>query len=733
MQITTLSLPSIHCASCIAPIERAINQVAGVTKAKVNLAQKIVNVQGDVTEADLIAAIKAAGYEAEHFSSQAELDAKEQLKAKRHFIDFWIGGVLGFALMGLSIGGHLPAYADKAHQTELLIIAFISLIVMWRTGAYLYRGAIVGLMHGQMAMDTLVALGTGVAWFYSLLITLYPDIVPASARHVYFEATMVIIAFINFGSALDIRAKGKSSEAIQKLMNLQVKTARLLQDDSEIETPVDDIRLGDRVRVLPGEQIPLDGIIEQGESFVDESMLTGEPIAVRKTVGMDIVGGTFNQNASLVITVSEESHNSMLAQITQMVQEAQSSKPMIAKLADKVAGIFVPSVIAIAILTAIIWYFIGPEPKVSYMLVTAMTVLVIACPCSLGLATPISIIMGMSKAAEYGILIRDGEALQRAANVDVVVFDKTGTLTLGKPQLTNIYLLGNYNEQQVKQLAASVERESEHPLARAIMDVIPEQDILTAENFISETGFGVKADVEQLQVAIGNSKWMQQLSIATDSVQEQLDQFASQGLTPVLMAIDNALAAILVISDPVREDSQQGLALLNKLGIKTVMLTGDNQKTAETIARELGITKVIADVLPAEKATVIKDLQQNASVAMVGDGINDAPALAQADVSMAMGSGTDIAMAAAHITLMRHSIVAVVDAIEISRSTLRNIKQNLWGAFTYNGLSIPIAAGILYPIFGLLLNPMIAGLAMAMSSVTVVTNANRLRWWRPKR
>ena len=545
----------------------------------------------------------------------------------------------------------------------------------------------------------------------------------------YFEAALIIIALVDLGAALEIRARGKTSEAIKRLIGLQAKTARRVDDNGdEQDIPIEALQVGDILRVRPGEKIPVDGIVIDGHSSIDESMLTGEPMPVSKKNNDQVFGSTLNKTGSFLMQATKVGKETMLSQIIQLVQHAQSTKPPIAKLADSVSGYFVPTVLILAVITAVIWFNVGFSA--GFILVASMTVLIIACPCALGLAAPISVMVGMGKAAEYGVLIRNGEGLQRAGELTTLVLDKTGTITKGQPEVVKIITTTHFNELTILQYAASIEQFSEHPLAQAIIDYAKKQsmNLLSAANFNAITGQGVFANIDGKKVLLGNERLMIENHVNIDTLLEQSNKLASLGQTPMFIAIDNQLTGIISVADPIKEDSKPAITKLKNLGIQVVMITGDNQKTAQAVAKQVGVKQVFAEVLPEHKANHIKKLQSKKSiVGMVGDGINDAPALAQADVGFAIGAGTDIAIESADITLISSSLQGVLNAIAISKITLRNIKQNLFGAFIYNSIGIPVAAGILYPVLGLLLNPMIAGFAMAASSLTVVSNANRLR------
>jgi len=734
---TTLSIGSMSCAGCVSSVEKALNGVAGVESATVNFAEHTAEVHGSVDVAELCQAVVDAGYEAAELQGTESIEDKqvaELAEFRQLLIKSGVAMAIGAPLFVSGLLGKMPSVVGS--QLFWIVIGLLSLFVLVYSGGKFFTGAWKSLKNRSANMDTLIALGTGSAWCFSMLITIWPDTVPANAQHVYFEAAVIIISLINFGSALEMRARGKTSEAIQRLIGLQAKTARAIRDGQEIDIPIEEVGLGETLRVRPGEKLPVDGIIIDGHSSVDESMLTGEPVPVKKQVGDTVVGSTLNKQGSFLMQATNIGSNTMLSKIIDMVRTAQNSKPAIGKLVDKISSVFVPVVILIAIFTCISWYLFGPEPRVSYMLLTTMTVLIIACPCALGLATPISIMVGVGKAAEYGILIRNGDALQQAGKLTTVVLDKTGTVTQGSPAVTDIVVEEGFTEDELLGIAASVEQGSEHPLAEAIMESakLKTINIVDASHFEAIAGHGVRASVNGCDVLFGNERLMLRENIALNNFKEQAEKMAEQAQTPMFIAIDSQLAGIIAVSDPIKTDSTAAISALQQSGIKVVMLTGDNHLTAKAVAKQVGVDDFIAEVLPEDKSAEVEKLQQHGEVVgMVGDGINDAPALAKADVGFAMGSGTDVAIESADVTLIRGSLFSVSDSILISRAAVRNIWQNLFGAFIYNSLGIPVAAGILYPATGLLLNPVIAGAAMAMSSVTVVTNANRLRFLKIKR
>jgi Cu+-exporting ATPase len=590
--------------------------------------------------------------------------------------------------------------------------------------------------HRQANMHTLIAIGISAAWLYSTVAVIVPQIFPSrSLAEVFYDVTAVVTALVNLGLALELRARGRTSEAIKKLIGLQAKTARVIRDGVERDIPFEEVLVGDTIVVRPGEKIPVDGVVQDGNSSVDESMITGESIPVEKREGDEVIGATMNQTGSFRFRATKVGKDTALAQIIRLVQDAQGSKAPIQKVVDQVSHYFVPTVIMLAIAAATLWFIFGPQPTFIYALIVFVTTLIIACPCALGLATPTSLTVGIGKGAEQGILIRSGDAIQTTKRLQVIVLDKTGTITKGKPELTNVIAENGFDEDDVLRFAAAVERNSEHPLAGAIVEGARAQGLTLAEvqNFNAIPGHGVEAEVEGRKVLLGNARLMEARTIDVGRLALESQRLADDGKTPMYIAIDGKAAGIVAVADTVKEESVAAIAALKQLGIQVVMLTGDNRRTAEAIGRQVGVDRVIAEVLPQDKAHEVQKLQlEGKKVGMVGDGINDAPALTQADVGLAIGTGTDVAIEAADITLISGSLRGVVTAIQISQATMRNVYQNLFGAFIYNGLGLPIAMGLLYPFIGILLSPLIAAAAMAASSVTVVTNANRLRGWQPK-
>lgn len=731
-----LLLTGMSCASCVSKVQNALQSVDGVEVARVNLAERSALVTGHPSNEALIAAVKNAGYGAEIIEDETERRERQQQMSQASMKRFqWqaaLGLLLGIPLMGWGLlGGSMTLTPET--QMPWLIVGIITLLVMIFAGGHFYRNAWVSLKNGSATMDTLVALGTGAAWVYSITVNIWPDVFPMEARHLYYEASAMIIGLINLGHAMEQRARQRSSNALERLLDLAPPTARLVTDEGEKLIPLADVQLGMTLRLTTGDRVPVDGEIVQGEVWMDEAMLTGEPIPQQKSTGDVVHAGTQVQDGTVLFRANAIGSQTTLARIIKLVRQAQSSKPEIGKLADRISAVFVPTVVAIAVIAGLIWYFFGPQPQLVYTLVVATTVLIIACPCALGLATPMSIISGVGRAAEFGVLVRDADALQQASNLDTLVFDKTGTLTEGHPQVVAIHTFNGVSEQQALVWAAALETGSNHPLARAILQRAEGLTLGTVNQFRTLRGLGVSGEVDGVTLLLGNNRLLEEQQIDTTELQSLIQQQAESGATPVILTAQGKPAALLSIRDPLRSDSISALQRLHQRGYNLVMLTGDNPITANAIAKEAGIDQVIAGVLPDGKAEAIKQLQAAGhKVAMIGDGINDAPALAQADVGIAMGGGSDIAIETAAITLMRHSLHGVADAVELSKATLRNMKQNLLGAFFYNALGIPIAAGILFPFTGTLLSPVVAGAAMALSSITVVSNANRLLRFKPK-
>lgn len=729
------------CASCVNKIEAALNNLPIVERAEMNFAQRVVTVIGDASVSNIIEAVEKAGYKAKLDDSDSEqeaLDEKEKADwqyYKKLMREMAVALSLGVPLMIYSLLVGEMTVTTTTERLVWLTIGLLTLSVMVFAGKHFYVGAWNSFKNHSANMDTLIALGTGTAWLYSMVVVFAPGIVPLMARHVYFEATAMIIGLINLGLALEIKARGKTSEAIKRLIGLQAKTARAIRDGKDVDIPIEQVLLDDLIRVRPGEKISVDGVVVEGHSTVDESMLTGEPMPVEKTQGEEVVAGTINKSGSIIFKATRVGKDTALAQIINMVRRAQNSKPPIGRLADVISAYFVPVVMIIAVISALVWLNFGPSPAVAYAIVSATTVLIIACPCALGLATPMSVMVGVGKAAEAGVLIRNGEALQTTSKITTMILDKTGTITEGAPKVTDVLLAPGQNEKQVLMLASSIEAGSEHPLAMAIVESAKAKNIEPKKvtQFSSIVGQGVEAKFKEDTLLFGNEKLMKQRDIDISDYIEKAQGLASEAKTPIYFAVNSSLVAVIAVADPIKTDSIDAIKRLQNNGIRVVMLTGDNRSTAKAVAEKAGITEFVAEVMPEDKAKKVAEYQSMGEiVGMTGDGINDAPALAHADVGFAIGTGTDVAIESADITLMRGSLHGLADAIAVSKATLTNIKQNLFGAFIYNVAGIPFAAGVLYPFFGLLLSPVIAGAAMAFSSLTVVTNANRLRLFKAK-
>jgi len=734
------------CASCVARVEQALLSVTGVISASVNLSSEKATVEyiEGTGIADLKRAVKDAGYE---LGSEAEaveditVATQREIRATRN--RFILAVTLGFMILALGFGA---SFAGKLY----LLWALATPVQFW-AGRQFYRGAWGALRHRTADMNTLIAVGTSAAYFYSVVAVLFPGlfVAPGLEPHVYFDTAAIIIGLILLGRFLEARAKGGTSEAIKKLIGMQPKTARVIRDGSEVEIPVDDVEVGDLILIRPGERVPVDGIIRQGYSSIDESMITGESIPVEKKEGDEVIGATINKTGSFQFEATKVGKNTTLAQIIRLVEEAQGSKAPIQRLADVIASYFVPIVIGIATATFIIWYLVGPAPALTFALLNFVAVLIIACPCALGLATPTAIMVGTGKGAEHGILIRSAESLERSHKIRSVLLDKTGTLTRGEPRVTDIITTASSSREEVLRLAASAERGSEHPLGEAIVRAASEEklELSPVSDFSAVPGHGIEALVKGKKVLLGNLKLIKDRGLHLNGLEKEAHRLWEKGKTVMFLGIDNQLMGIIAVADTLKPGAKEAVEALHKMGAEVVMLTGDNQRTAEAIAQEVGIDRVFAEVLPEHKAQEVKKLQEGGRiVAMVGDGINDAPALAQADVGIAIGTGTDVAMEAADITLIGGDLGGIVTAISLSKRTMRTIKQNLFWAFAYNSALIPVAAGALYFVFGQagvplglrfilgeygFLNPMLAAAAMAASSVTVVSNSLRLRRFRP--
>ncbi|MGE5849232.1 MAG: heavy metal translocating P-type ATPase [Candidatus Methylomirabilota bacterium] len=747
----TFAIEGITCASCVTKIESALKETPGVVKATVNIGTEEATVEYLPSVADLPTikrAVGSAGYKVVEAPAPASPEAadKEAEARDREYRTlmrkWWFGAAVGTFTMIFSYPWIFPILRDwfPRDSPQLWYIwagmGIGSLAVLLYSGNQFFTGAWQALKHRSANMHTLIALGTGVAWIYSTIVLLFPTVFPSSEfLDVYYDVTVVVTALVVLGLAMELKAKGRTSDAIKKLIGLQAKTARVVRDGKEVDIPVEEVLVGDTVVVRPGEKVPVDGEVMEGASAVDESMVTGESIPIEKKVGDEVIGATINKTGSFKFRATRVGKDTALANIIRMVKDAQGSKVPIQRIVDVVSGYFTPSVAILAILGFMVWYTFGPEPRIVYALIVAVTTLIIACPCALGMATPMSLTTGVGLGALNGILIRSGESLQAAKGLQIIILDKTGTITKGKPELTDVMTSGGFKEEEVLRLAAGVEKSSEHPLATAIVEGAQARGLTLndAETFTAIPGHGVEARIEGRTLLLGNLKLMRDRKVQSGGLQEQAAKLADDGKTPMYVAVDGKAAGIIAVADTVKEDSKAAIQALRGMELEVVMITGDNERTAKAIARQVGVERVLAEVLPQDKAHNVQRLQlEGKTVAMVGDGINDAPALAQADVGFAIGTGTDVAIPASDITLIKGSLRGVVMAMQISRATMRNVYQNLWGAFIYNGLGLPIALGVLYPIFGILLSPLLAAIAMSFSSVTVITNANRLKWWKPR-
>lgn len=737
----SIRVGGMTCASCVGRVEKAIGTVPGVESASVNLATERADVvfAGTADALAVARAIEGAGYEVRctgigHTDSHERESRAEEMRQLRQSLLF--AALLTLPVFLIEMGSHLiPAVHHLVMttigvQTSWHLQFVLATLVLFGPGLRFFQKGIPALLRGAPDMNSLVALGTAAAWGYSVVATFLPGVLPPGTANVYYEAAAVIVTLILLGRYLEARAKGRTSEAITRLMGLQARTARVVREGQVQEIPLDQVVPGDLVQVRPGEKIAVDGEVTEGASYVDESMITGEPVPVAKIVGTEVVGGTINKTGSFTFRAIKVGADTLLAQIIRMVEQAQGSKLPIQALVDKVTAWFVPAVMVAAFATFLVWLVFGPSPALTFALVNGVAVLIIACPCAMGLATPTSIMVGTGRAAEMGILFRKGEALQSLRGVEVIALDKTGTLTQGRPELTDLTVTEGFDRGQVLALAAAVEMRSEHPIAEAIVEAARREGLVlqSAADFAATAGFGVAARVGAHTVEVGADRLMSKLGIDVSIFAVVAQRLGNEGKSPLYVAIDHKLAAILAVADPLKPSTPAAIGALHELGLKVVMVTGDNERTARAIARQLGIDEVVAEVLPEGKVAAVKRLKAGGRrLAFVGDGINDAPALAEADVGLAIGTGTDVAIESADVVLMSGDLRGVASAIALSRATIRNIKQNLFWAFAYNALLIPVAAGALYPVNGMLLSPIFAAAAMALSSVFVLGNALRLK------
>ena len=738
-----LPIQGMTCASCVKKVERALSSMKGVVQAYVNFATERASVEyipEEVLIRDLKKAVQEAGYQVLEVREE-DLVEKERLareaELSRLKLKFILGAILLAPILILMYGASLlEKWVGLSMETNFFIQFLLATPVQFWAGRQFYVGFWKATRHKTSDMNTLIAVGTSAAYLYSLIVTFIPQriMVEGLIMDVYFDTSAAIIVLILLGRFLEARAKGKTSEAIKKLIGLQPKTARVIRNGNEVDIPVEEVSLGEMVVVRPGEKIPVDGILREGYSFVDESMVTGEPLPVEKKSGDSIIGATINKTGTFKFEATKVGKDTVLAQIVRLVEEAQGSKPPIARMVDVIARYFVPVVISIAIITFIVWYFFGPHPALTYAFLNFVAVLIIACPCALGLATPTSIMVGTGKGAENGILIRGAEALETAHQLNTIVLDKTGTLTKGEPSVTDIMESEKFTKNEILTLAASAEKGSEHPLGEAIVKKAKEEylDLLNPKDFQALPGQGIEATIDSKRILLGNLRLMEEKKVGLNGLLNKAEQLSNEGKTTMFLAVDGEGAGIIAVADTLKENSKKAVEALHRMGLEVVMLTGDNERTAKAVANQIGVDRVLAEVLPGRKAEEVRRLQsEGRKVGMVGDGINDAPALAQADVGIAIGTGTDVAMESSDITLIGGDLRGIVTAIALSKATIRNIKQNLFWAFAYNTILIPVAAGVLFPFFGILLNPIFAAGAMAFSSVTVVSNALRLRRFKP--
>ena len=738
-----LPIQGMTCASCVNKVEKALSSLKGVVHANVNFATERASVEyipEEVSIRDLKKVVEEAGYQVLEVKEE-DIVEKERLAREAELLKlkqkFTIGAVLLVPILILMYGGSLlEKWIGLSMETNFFIQFLLGTPVQFWVGWQFYVGFWKATKHKTSDMNTLIAVGTSTAYLYSLIVTFAPHrlMVEGLMMMVYFDTSAAIIVLILLGRFLEARAKGKTSEAIKKLIGLQPKTARVIRDGNELDIPLREVILGDLVIVRPGEKIPVDGMIKEGYSSVDESMVTGESLPVEKKSGDSVIGATINKAGTFKFEATKVGRDTVLAQIVRLVQEAQGSKPPIARMVDVIASYFVPVVISIAIITFIVWYFFGPHPALTYAFLNFVSVLIIACPCALGLATPTSIMVGTGKGAENGILIRGAEALETAHQLNTIVLDKTGTLTKGEPSVTDIIESDKFSKKEILTLAASAEKGSEHPLGESIVKKAKEENLslLDSKNFLAIAGHGIEATIDSKRVLLGNLRLMEEKKVSLNGLSNKAEQLSNEGKTSMFLAVDGEVAGIIAVADTLKENSKKAVEALHQMGLEVVILTGDNQRTARAIAKQIGVDRILAEVLPEMKAEEVRRLQsEGRKVGMVGDGINDAPALAQADVGIAIGTGTDVAMESSDITLIGGDLRGIVTAIALSKATIRNIKQNLFWAFAYNTVLIPVAAGILFPFFKILLDPILAAAAMAFSSVTVVSNALRLRRFKP--
>ncbi len=750
LQSIRLGIRGMSCASCVVRIEKSLLKVSGVSSAAVNYATATAEVSYDPVKINLQSlrqVIADRGYEVvDPTPATADGVDQEQLEREREYRDlmhkFWFAAAISVPNIIFMYPEIIPGLGDLipagsiGRRVVWALLGLLTLPVMIWSGSQFFSGMVAAFRHRSANMHTLIAIGVSAAFIYSVVATGFPGLFPnQQLAEPFWDVATVVIALVVLGLAMESKARSQTSTAIRTLIGLQPKTARVLRDgNTEIDIPVEEVIVGDRILIRPGDKIPVDGVIMLGSSAVDESMITGEPLPAEKKIGDEVIGGTINKNGSFQFHATRVGKDTALSSIISMVQAAQGSKAPVQRIVDQVSGYFVPTVLLLAVFAFVVWYDFGPEPRLVFSTIILVTTLIIACPCALGLATPTSLTVGIGQGAQHGILIRSGDALQMAQKLDVVILDKTGTITRGQPELTDVIVMPGFDDDIILSQVASLERGSEHPLGEAVVKGALKRDLilLDGSDFTAIAGQGIKGQVEDSSLLFGNAKLLKDRGVETRGLEDVAEALAPQGKTPMFVAVNGRPAAIIAVADPVKEDSRAAIHTLQKMGLEVIMLTGDNKITAQAIAKEVGVNRVLAEVLPEQKEQQVQELQQQGKiVAMVGDGINDAPALARADVGLAIGTGTDVAIEASDITLIKGSLQGVVTAISISRATMRNVRQNLVGAFGYNLLGLPIAMGLFYPLFGLLLSPILAGAAMALSSVTVVSNANRLRFFKP--
>jgi len=736
MENQTFAIKGMHCASCVRVIERALKKTNGIIDANVNIATETASVKFDpklVSNDTIFSVVKNAGYKALIIEEEKDQE-KEKISKSKELNSLKFKAFFSLFFGGLIVWGSFPGIINysPALLKNYLVQLIIAIPIQFWAGLSFYKATIPALKHRTANMDTLVALGTSVAFFYSAVVAIFPEFIAKAGLETmpYFDVATIVIGLILLGRFLEARAKGKTSEAIKKLIGLQAKTARVVRNGKEVDIPVEEVKFGDILRVRPGEKIPVDGVITEGESSIDEAMVTGESMPVDKEKGDSVIGSTINKSGSFLFKANKVGQDTMLSQIVKLVQEAQGSKAPIQRLADTISAYFVPIVIILALATFIVWFDFGPSPALLKALLNMVAVLIIACPCAMGLATPTAIMVGTGKGAENGILIKNAESLETAHKINTIIFDKTGTLTKGKPEVTDLISLNKYSQEKVLSLAGSLEKGSEHSLAEAILTKAKKEKtkLLEVKSFKAVSGYGIEGIVDGQNVFFGNRRLMVREKVNVNIAEDQIQSLEKEGKTVMILAVNGKLAGLIAVTDPIKDSAKEGVKALEKLGIEVIMVTGDNNRTAVAIAQKIGIKRVLSEVLPQDKEIEVRKIQAEGKVvAMVGDGINDAPALASANIGISMGTGTDVAIEAADITLVNSDLRTIAKSVKLSKRIMSTIKMNLFWAFGYNIILIPVAMGALYPLFHILLNPIFASAAMALSSISVVTNSLRLK------